>query len=94
MCVFVLFTFSNKKLVYYNNNIIIQFFIISVLHQLPQGQLQMQHKGRQNNKYNEITTIRLWEITWLQRKLVKNTTSYWMHHYIWNNNSIKLSQFG
>jgi hypothetical protein len=39
--------------------IIIQFFIISVLHQQPEGQLQMQHKGRQNNKYNKITTIRL-----------------------------------
>jgi hypothetical protein len=37
----------------------IQFFIISVLHQQPEGQLQMQHKGRQNNKYNKITTIRL-----------------------------------
>jgi hypothetical protein len=36
-----------------------QFFIISVLYQQPEGQLQMQHKGRQNNKYNKITTIRL-----------------------------------
>jgi hypothetical protein len=39
--------------------IIIQFFIISVLHQQPEDQLQMQHKGGQNNKYNKITTIRL-----------------------------------
>jgi hypothetical protein len=30
-----------------------------VLHQQPEGQLQMQHKGKQNNKYNKITTIRL-----------------------------------
>jgi hypothetical protein len=30
-----------------------------VLHQQPEDQLQMQHKGRQNNKYNKITTIRL-----------------------------------
>jgi hypothetical protein len=41
----------------YNNNSIqfssIQFFIISVLH--PEGQLQMQHKGIQDNKYNNIT---------------------------------------
>jgi hypothetical protein len=37
----------------------IQFFIISVLHQQPEGQLQMQHTGRQNNKCNKITTIRL-----------------------------------
>jgi hypothetical protein len=42
-----------------NNNNSIQFFIINVLHQQPEGQLQMQHKGRQNNKYNKITTIRL-----------------------------------
>jgi hypothetical protein len=34
-----------------------QFFIISVLHQQPEGQLQMQHKGRQNNKYNKIIII-------------------------------------
>jgi hypothetical protein len=54
-----------------NNNSIpsIQFFIISVLHQQPEGQLQMQHKGRQNIKYNKITTIKLKETTWLQRKL-------------------------
>jgi hypothetical protein len=26
-----------------------------VLHQQPEGQSQMQHKGRQNNKYNKIT---------------------------------------
>jgi hypothetical protein len=31
------------SLVYINNSI--QFFIISVLHQQPEGQLQMQHKG-------------------------------------------------
>jgi hypothetical protein len=43
----------------YNNNNSIQFFIISVLHQQPEDQLQMQHKRRQNNKYNKITTIRL-----------------------------------
>jgi hypothetical protein len=30
-----------------------------VLYQQPEGQLQMQHKGKQNNKYNKITTIRL-----------------------------------
>jgi hypothetical protein len=30
-----------------------------VLHQQPEGQLQMQHKGEQNNKYNKIITIRL-----------------------------------
>jgi hypothetical protein len=29
-----------------------------VLHQQPEGQLLMQHKGRQNNKYNKITTIK------------------------------------
>jgi hypothetical protein len=28
-----------------NNNNKIQFFIISMLHQQPEGQLQMQHKG-------------------------------------------------
>jgi hypothetical protein len=28
-----------------NNNNSIQFFIISVLHQQPEGPLQMQHKG-------------------------------------------------
>jgi hypothetical protein len=33
----------------------VQFFIISVLHQQPEGQLQMQHKGIQDNKYNKIT---------------------------------------
>jgi hypothetical protein len=27
--------------------------------QQPEGQLQMQHKREQNNKYNKITTIRL-----------------------------------
>jgi hypothetical protein len=37
----------------------IQIFIISVLHQQPEGQLQMQHKGKQNNKHNKITTTRL-----------------------------------
>jgi hypothetical protein len=37
----------------------IQFFIITVLHQQTEGQLQMQHKRRQNNKYNKIITIRL-----------------------------------
>jgi hypothetical protein len=42
-----------------NNSNSIQFFIISVLHQQPEGQLQMQHKGRQNNKYNKIKIIRL-----------------------------------
>jgi hypothetical protein len=42
-----------------NNNNSVQLFIISVLHQQPEGQLQMQHKGKQNNKYNKITTIRL-----------------------------------
>jgi hypothetical protein len=37
----------------------IQFFIIiSVLHQQPEGQIQMQHKGRQNNEYKK-KTIRL-----------------------------------
>jgi hypothetical protein len=30
-----------------------------VLHQQPEGQLQMQHKRRQNNKCNKVTTIRL-----------------------------------
>jgi hypothetical protein len=30
----------------------IQFFIINVLHQQPEGQLQMQHKREQNNKNN------------------------------------------
>jgi hypothetical protein len=30
-----------------------------VLHQQPEGQLQMQHKREQNNKYNKITAIRL-----------------------------------
>jgi hypothetical protein len=30
-----------------------------VLQQQPADQLQMQHKGRKNNKYNKITTIRL-----------------------------------
>jgi hypothetical protein len=43
----------------------LKFFIISVQHQHPEGQLQMQHKRRQNNKYNKVTTIRLLEITWL-----------------------------
>jgi hypothetical protein len=38
-----------------NNNNWIQFFIISVLHQQPEGQLQMQHKGIQDTKYNKIT---------------------------------------
>jgi hypothetical protein len=38
---------------------LIQFFIISVLHQQPEGQLQMQHKREQSNKYNKIKTIRL-----------------------------------
>jgi hypothetical protein len=33
----------------------IPVFIISVMHQQPEGQLQMQHKGRQNNKYNKTT---------------------------------------
>jgi hypothetical protein len=42
-----------------NNNSILQFFIISVLHQQPEDQLQMQHKGIQNNKYNKITANRL-----------------------------------
>jgi hypothetical protein len=40
--------------------IIIQFFIISVLHQQPEGQLQMQHKGIQynnNNNNNNNNTI-------------------------------------
>jgi hypothetical protein len=37
-----------------NNNNSIQFFIFSVLHQQPDGQLQIQH--RNNNKYNKITT--------------------------------------
>jgi hypothetical protein len=32
---------------------IIQFFIISGLHQQPEGQLQMQHKREQNNN-NQI----------------------------------------
>jgi hypothetical protein len=36
-----------------NNNNSVQFFIISVLHQQPEGQLQMQHKGIQDNKYNK-----------------------------------------
>jgi hypothetical protein len=36
----------------YNNSI--QFFIICVLHQQPEGQLQMQHKEIQDNKYNKI----------------------------------------
>jgi hypothetical protein len=45
-----------KSLTVFNS---IQFFIINVLHQQPEGQLQMQHKRRQNNKYNKITTIRL-----------------------------------
>jgi hypothetical protein len=40
-----------------NNNNSIQFFIISVLHQQPEGQLQMQRKGIQDNKYNKITII-------------------------------------
>jgi hypothetical protein len=34
----------------------IQFLIISVLHQQPEDQLQMQHKREQNNKYNKTTT--------------------------------------
>jgi hypothetical protein len=38
-----------------NNNNSIKFFIINVLHQQPEGQLQMQHEGIQNNKYNKIT---------------------------------------
>jgi hypothetical protein len=46
-----------EKRIRSNNSI--QFFIFSVLHQQPEAQLQMQHKGRQNNKYNKITTIRL-----------------------------------
>jgi hypothetical protein len=37
----------------------IQFFIISVLHQQPEGQLQMQHKGRQNNNNNNNNIFRL-----------------------------------
>jgi hypothetical protein len=49
---------SSPLLCLLNHNSIL-FFIISVLHQQPEGQLQMQHKGRQNNKYNKITTIRL-----------------------------------
>jgi hypothetical protein len=51
----VAYTANNNN----NNNNSIQFFIISVLQQQPEGQLQMQHKRRQNNKYNKITTIRL-----------------------------------
>jgi hypothetical protein len=44
---------SSKETLFNNS---IQFFIIiSVLHQQPEGQLQMQHKGIQNNKYNKIT---------------------------------------
>jgi hypothetical protein len=39
-----------------NNNNSIQFFIISVLHQQPECQLQTQHKGIQDNRYNKITT--------------------------------------
>jgi hypothetical protein len=42
--------------VYSNNSIqfnSIQFIIISVLHQQPDGQLQMQHKREQNNN-NQI----------------------------------------
>jgi hypothetical protein len=39
--------------------LLLLLFIISVLHQQPEGQLQMQHKERQNNKYIKITTVRL-----------------------------------
>jgi hypothetical protein len=62
---FTLFFINYTTETYINNGeeiqklgYIIQFFIVSVLHQQLEGQLQMQHKGRQN-KYNKIIIIRL-----------------------------------
>jgi hypothetical protein len=55
-----------------------------VLHQQPEGQLQMQHKGRQNNKYNKSYFRNYMAVERVNTQI--QLVIEYINIYIWNNN--------